>query len=80
MELWIVASTSVSHDSVVMIPNKFHPPESFLLPKCSFGSKNEKCLFRSEWCEKYSWLHYDVCTDAVFFCICMIPNGRGSTR
>ena len=57
MELSIAASFSASHNSVVMIPNKFHPPKSLLLPKRSFGSKNKKRSFRPEWCEKYSWLH-----------------------
>ena len=71
MELSIAASTSASHNSVVIIPNKFHPPKSLLLPKRSFGSKNEKRSYRPEWCEKYSWLHYDVGTDAVFCYICM---------
>ena len=38
MELSTVASTSVSHDSVVMI---LHSPKMFLLPKSLFGSKNK---------------------------------------
>ena len=27
--------------------------------------------FRAEWCEKYSWLHYDTSTDAAYCYICM---------
>ena len=54
-----------------MIPSKFHPPKSFLFPKRSFGLKNEKRSFRPEWCEKYSWLHYDASIDAAFCYICM---------
>ncbi|KAL5481387.1 hypothetical protein EMCRGX_G021530 [Ephydatia muelleri] len=27
--------------------------------------------FRAEWCEKYSWLHYDNSTDAAYCYICM---------
>ena len=65
------ASTRACYDSTVMIPSKFHPPKSFLFPKRSFGSKNEKHSFRPEWCEKYSWLHYDASIDAVFCYICM---------
>ena len=65
------ASTSACYDSTVMIPSKFHPPKSFLFPKRSFGSKNEKRSFRPEWCEKYSWLHYDASIDAAFCYICM---------
>ena len=51
--------------------DEFHPPKSFLLPKHSFGLKNKKLSFRPEWCEKYSWLHYDVGTDAAFCYMCM---------
>ena len=29
MELSMAANTSASHDSVVMTPNKFHPPDIF---------------------------------------------------
>ena len=41
-----------------------------------FGSKNEKGSFRSEWCEKYSWLHCDVSADATFCYIytCMMTE------
>ena len=52
-------STSAS-DSTVTIPNKFHPPKLFPFPRRLFGSKNEKHSFRPEWCDKYSWLHYDA--------------------
>ena len=62
---------SACPDSAGMIPNKFHPPKSFLFPKRTLGSKNEKRAFWPEWCEKYSWLHYDVSTDAAFCYICM---------
>ena len=42
MELSIEANTSASHDSVVMIPNKFYYPKTFLLPKRLFGSNDEE--------------------------------------
>ena len=46
MELSMEANTSASHDSLVMIPNKFYLPKTFLIFMCSFGlafeSKNEK--------------------------------------
>ena len=42
-ELLTEANTSASHDSVVIIPNKFHSPKTFLLSKYSFGlAKNIK--------------------------------------
>ena len=63
-------SSSVTSSSI-MIPAKFHPAKSFSFPKQSFGSKNEKCSFRVEWHQKYSWLHYDVITDAAFCYPCM---------
>ena len=60
---------SVTYSSTV--PVKFHPGKSFLFPKRSFGSINNKRSFRAEWCQKYSWLHYDVSTDAASCYACM---------
>lgn len=60
-----------SSASAVVPPEKFHPNKSFPFPKRSFGSKGEARSFRPEWCEKYSWLHYDAGTDAAFCFICM---------
>ena len=42
MELSMMTGISTSYDPVVMIPNKFHSPKTYLLPKCSFGSENKK--------------------------------------
>ena len=56
---------SVSCNSTMMIPNKFHPPKSFVFPKSSFGSKNENVRSgQSGVRNTYSWLHYDVSADA----------------
>ena len=52
------------------------PPKSFSFPKRLFGSKNEKRSFRPEWCDKYSWLHYDAPKDAAFCYICMKVEGE----
>ena len=35
-------------------------------PKRQFGTKGEERIFRAEWCDTFSWLHYDVKTDAAF--------------
>ena len=60
-----------SSASAVVPPEKFHPNKSFPFPKRSSRSKGEARSFRPEWCEKYSWLHYDAGTDAAFCFICM---------
>ena len=74
MEMLTAASTSAFHDSVVMIPNKFHSPKTFLLSRCLFGSKNEKCSFRPEWREKYGWLHNNV------WCCILLHIFKGSKK
>ena len=63
-----------SSASAVVPPEKFHPNKSFPFPKRSFGSKGEARSFRPEWCEKYSWLHYDAGTDAAFCFICRMKT------
>jgi len=69
MKRWIVLlRLALVLVMILLIPSKFHPPKSFLFPKCS---KNEKRSFRPEWCEKYSWLHYDASIDTAFCYICM---------
>ena len=40
-------------------------------PKRPFGSKDEERSFRAEWCDTFSWLHYDVGKDAAFCYLCM---------
>ena len=47
------------------IPAKFHPSKKYTFPVRTLGSKGEKHSFRSDWCEKYDWLHYDRVVDAV---------------
>ena len=39
MELSMAISSNASHDSIVMILNKFHPLKRLILPKHLFGSK-----------------------------------------
>ena len=65
------SSTKPTGLSIASMPEKFHPLKSFLLPKRAFGSKGQMRSFRAEWCEKYSWLHYDNSTDAAYCYICM---------
>ena len=38
---------------------QFQPLKSFKFPKRSFGSNGEERSFCAEWCEKFSWLHYE---------------------
>ena len=58
-------------------PEKFHPRRSFKFPKRKFGKKGEERSFRSEWCEKYPWLHYDAEHDAAFCHLCMRTAHEG---
>ena len=57
-----------------LFPDKFHPAKGFDFPKRSFRSKGEKRSFRSEWCEKFCWLHYYVALDAAFCYVCIKAN------
>ena len=51
--------------------SQFQPTKAFNFPKRKFGTKGEERSFRAEWCETFSWLHYDVKTDAAFCYLCM---------
>ena len=42
------------------IPAKLHPSRSYAFLVRMFGSKGEKHSFRTEWCGKYHWLHYNL--------------------
>ena len=64
-------SSSSSSESSSFSVKKFRPSKSFKFPKRSFGSKGDERNFRAEWCDKYSWLHYDVEKDAAFCYHCM---------
>ena len=59
------------------IPEKFHPGNLFNFPKRKFCKKGEERSFRSEWCEKYPWLHYDAQHDAAFCHLCMRTAHEG---
>ena len=50
---------------------QFRPSKAFRFPKRQFGSKGEERSFRAEWYDAFSWLHYDVATDASFCYLCM---------
>ena len=71
MEISMAASPSASHDSVVMIPNKFHSPKMFLLLKCSFGSKDEIIHLSKSDVKNMTGYIAVFCTDAAFCNICM---------
>ena len=57
------------------LPEQYHPSSIFKFPKRKFG-KGERS-FRSEWCTKYPWLHYDVEKDAAFCYLCMRATQEG---
>ena len=65
------SSTMPTGLSTALMPEKFYPPKSLLLPKRAFRSKGQMHSFRAKWCEKYSWLHYDNSTDAAHCYKCM---------
>ena len=54
-----------------VVPNKFRLPMSFSFPKWSFGFIGLQRLFRSEWCQKFEWLHFDVATDTAYCHLCL---------
>ena len=53
------------------VSKQFWPTKAFSFPKQQFGSKGEESSFHSEWCDTFSWLHYDVDKDAAFCYLCM---------
>lgn len=61
------SSASTAQD---VLCTQFFPTGSFKFPKCSFGAKRQQRSFRSEWCKKYNWLHYDVGKDAACYSLC----------
>ena len=54
-----------------LLPPKFHPPRDFRFPKRKFGKKGEERSFRSDWCTKFPWLHYNVGKDVALCHVCM---------
>ena len=58
-------------ESMRFAVDQFRPTKSFKFPKRQFGSKGEERSFRAEWCDAFSWLHYDVDKDAAFCYLCM---------
>ena len=65
------ASTSDS-----LLPLKFHPPGTYKFPKRKFGASGERS-FKSNWCQRYKWLHYDTSSDAAFCYLCMRAEKEG---
>ena len=53
------------------LPSSFGPRKLSAFQNDGFGSKGEERSFRAEWCETFSWLHYDVDKDAAFCFLCM---------
>ena len=71
MSTCVARSTVASCDSIDKLLRKYHPPKGFSFPKREFGSKREKRSFCAKWCNKYTWLHYNVTHDATFRHVCM---------
>ena len=67
----MVTGTSYGSVHSSEIPIKFHPPKNYKFPNHTFGTKGEKRSFRSKWCAKHDWLHYDRMTDAAFCHLCL---------
>ena len=59
-----------------LLPLKFHPSSTYKFPKRKFGASRERS-FKSNWCQKYQWLHYDASSDAVFCYLCMRADKKG---
>ena len=59
-------------------PEKFHLKKAFKFPKRKFGKqgKEERSL-KAEWCEIYTWLHYDVQKDVAFCHLCIKTANQG---
>ena len=77
MDLSVMASTSASHNPVVMIPSKFHPPSQFCFRSARLDQRMKNVHSGQEWCERYSWLHYDVSINAAFCYIYMYEGQMG---
>lgn len=79
-QLSTVLNPSTQEDDVntsnSLLPLKFHPPITFKFPKRKFGASGERS-FKSLWCQKYRWLHYDVSSDAAFCYLCMRAEKEG---
>ena len=76
----MAASTSSAaaciSESSGQVPVKFHPPKGYSFPVRTFGTKGEKRSFRSDWCVKYDWLHYDSTIDTAFCHLCMTTEQK----
>ena len=71
--LSFACSTGVQSEdlSLESLPAKFQPKKGFSFPKRKFGGKKEERSFRAEWCDKYTWLHYDIVKYAAYCYTCM---------
>ena len=59
-----------------LLPLKFHPSSTYKFPKRKFVVSRERS-FKSNWCQKYQWLHYDASSDAAFCYLCMRADKEG---
>ena len=60
MELSMTADTSASYDSVVMTPNKFHPPRRFYFQSTCLDQTTKNFYSGQSSVRNMAWLHYDV--------------------
>ena len=53
------------------LPEQFKPTKEFIFPRRQFGSNEISRGFCAEWCDSFTWVHYDVNKDAAFCHLCM---------
>ena len=53
----------------IVLAEKYHPPENFVFPKSVVGKQQRSCQYH--WFKKFTWLHYDIETDAVLCFLCL---------
>ena len=62
------SSTTSLCDRLRSLTNSFQP-KVYEFPQRLIGGKQRR--FQTSWFDKYQWLHYDLCTDAVFCYTCV---------
>ena len=62
------SSTTSLCDRLRSLTNPFQP-KVYEFPQRLIGGKQRR--FQTSWFDKYQWLHYNSCTDAVFCYICV---------
>ena len=62
--------TAVVHTCACnMAESQFQLTKMFNFPKQQFGTMGKEKIFQAEWCDMFSWLHYDVKTDSATRCM-----------